>query len=169
MRLSPLDIQSQQFRNRMRGYDAREVETFLELVASEFEEMIRENGNLKEKLAKLSSQLEELKQREQTLKDTMMTAQKVTEDMKSVARKEADTILAQAELKAERMVEDAHRKVAALSDQVVEIKRLRAQFEIAVKSAAESHLKILQITTQSLDSELARSENVKYLVTKEKE
>ena len=103
MRLSPLDIQSQQFRTRIRGYDTREVENFLELVASEFEEMIRENGKLKEKLAKLTSQLDELKQREQTLKDTMMTAQKVTEDMKTVARKEADTILAQAELKAERM------------------------------------------------------------------
>ena len=92
MRLSPLDIQSQQFRTKMKGLDPREVENFLELTASEFEELIRENGKLKEKLARLSNQYEELKQRELTLKETMMTAQKITEDMKVSARKEAEIV-----------------------------------------------------------------------------
>ena len=48
MRLSPLDIQSQQFRVKLKGFETREVENFLELVASEFEDLIRENGKLKE-------------------------------------------------------------------------------------------------------------------------
>ena len=169
MRLSPLDIQSQQFRTKLKGYDTREVETFLELAASEFEELIRENGKLKEKLARLSNQYEELKQREQTLKETMMTAQKITEDMKSSARKEAEIILKEAELRAERMVEDAHRKLALVNDQITEVKRIRAQFEVAVKSAASSHLKMLQITSEALDAEVGREENVKYLVSKEKD
>ena len=169
MRLSPLDIQSQQFRQKMRGFDPREVESFLELAATEFEELIRENGKLKEKLARLSNQYEELKQREQTLKETMMTAQKITEDMKASARKEAEIILKEAELKADKMLDDAHRKLASLSDQVVEIKRLRAQFEASVKAAAQGHLKMLEVTTEALEAETAHEENVKYLVTKDKE
>lgn len=169
MRLSPLDIQSQQFRVKMKGYDSREVEVFLEQVANEFEELVRENGKLKEKLARLTNQFEELKQREQTLKETMITAQKVTEDMKASARKEAEMIMSEAELKAERMIEDAHRKVAAISDQIIELKRLRVQFEVQIQSAAESHLKILKISTDAIDEELARGDNVKYLVSKDKE
>jgi cell division initiation protein len=86
-------------------------------VASEFEDLIRENGKLKEKLARLTNQFEELRQREQTLKETMMTAQKVTEDMKTAARKEAELILSEAELKAEQMIEGAHRKLATINDQ----------------------------------------------------
>ena len=169
MRLSPLDIQSQQFRNKLRGLDPREVENFLELAASEFEELIRENGKLKETLARLTNQYEELKQREQTLKETMITAQKITEDMKTSARKEAEIILKEAELKAEKMVDDAHRKLAVINDQIVEVRRLRAQFETAVKAAAKSHLQMLQITTEALEEEVGKDENVKYLVTKEKE
>lgn len=169
MRLSPLDIQSQQFRQRFRGLDPREVETFLELAASEFEELIRENGKLKETLARLGNQYDELKQREQTLKETMMTAQKITEDMKASARKEAEIILREAELKAEKMLDDAHRKVAFLSDQIVEIKRIRAQFEISVRAAAQGHLKMLDVTTEALDAQTGREENIKYLITKEKD
>ena len=169
MRLSPLDIQSQQFRNKLRGLDPREVENFLELAASEFEELIRENGKLKETLARLTNQYEELKQREQTLKETMITAQKITEDMKTSARKEAEIILKEAELKAEKMVDDAHRKLAVINDQIVEIRRIRAQFETAVKAAAKSHLQMLQITTEALEEEVGKDENVKYLVTKERE
>ena len=169
MRLSPLDIQSQQFRQKLKGLDPREVENFLEMVATEFEELIRENSKIKENLARLSNQYDELKQREQTLKETMMTAQKITEDMKASARKEAEIILKEAELKAEKMIDDAHRKLAAISDQVVEIKRIRAQFETAVKAAAQSHLKMLEVTTEALEAEIGGEENVKYLVTKDKE
>lgn len=169
MRLSPLDIQSQQFRVKMRGYETREVDNFLEMVASEFEELIRENSKIKEKLVRLTNHLDELRQREQTLKETMMTAQKVTEDMKLSARKEAEMTLSEAELKGERMIEDAHRKLAALNDQIIEIKRLRVHFETQIRSAAESHLKILEISSEGIEEEMARSENVKYLVSKERE
>ncbi len=169
MRLSPLDIQSQQFRQKIRGFDPREVETFLELAAAEFEELIRENGGLKETLARLGNQYEELKQREQTLKETMMTAQKITEDMKASARKEAEIILREAELKADKMLDDAHRKLAVLSDQIVEIKRIRAQFETAVRAAAQGHLKMLDVTTEALDAQAGREENIKYLIAKDKD
>ncbi len=167
MRLSPLDIQSQQFRVKMRGYETREVENFLEMVAAEFEELIRENGKLKEKLARLTNQLDELRQREQTLKETMITAQKVTGDMKMAARKEAELIISEAELKAERTIDDAHRKLAVISDQIMEIRRLRAQFEVQIKSAAESHLKILEVSSEAIEEEMAKAKNVKYLVSKE--
>ncbi len=167
MKLSPLDIQSQQFRLRFRGFDQREVEAFLESVAAEYEEIIRENAKQKEKIARLTNQVDELRQREQTLKDTMMTAQKVTEDMRGSARKEAELIMAEAEHKAGRLLDDAHRKVARISDEITELRRQRAQFETQIKAAAEAHLKMLQITSEAIAEQLGKGENVKFLVGKE--
>ncbi len=167
MKLSPLDIQSQKFRVKMRGYDQREVEAFLDLAAAEFEELVREGARLKEKVVRLGNHLDELRARETTLKDTMMTAQKVTEEMKTAARKEAELVMAEAEHKAARMVDEAHRKVARLSDDIVELRRQRAQFETQVRTAAEAHLKILQITTEAIAEEAAKGEKIRHLVGKD--
>jgi cell division initiation protein len=167
MKLSPLDIQSQKFRVKMRGFDQHEVEAFLDLAAAEFEELVRESAKLKEKVVRLGNLLDELRARETTLKDTMMTAQKVTEEMKTAARKEAELVLAEAEHRAAKMVDEAHRKAARISDDIVELRRQRAQFETQVRSAAEAHLKILQITAETLAQEAAKGEKVKHLVGKD--
>jgi len=37
MKITPLDIQQQQFKTRFRGFDIREVDAFLEQIAETFE------------------------------------------------------------------------------------------------------------------------------------
>jgi len=41
MKLTPLDIQQQKFKVKWRGYDAQEVETYLEMVAEDVESLLR--------------------------------------------------------------------------------------------------------------------------------
>ena len=48
MRITPLDIQQKQFATRLRGFDMEEVDSFLELIREEMEELLRENANLRE-------------------------------------------------------------------------------------------------------------------------
>ena len=50
MRLTPLDIREQQFRRVMRGMEPEEVTAFLASVASEFEVLLTENKELKQRL-----------------------------------------------------------------------------------------------------------------------
>jgi DivIVA domain-containing protein len=50
VRLSALDIQNHRFASRWRGLDPSEVETFLRLVAEDFEALVRENEGLREKV-----------------------------------------------------------------------------------------------------------------------
>ncbi len=47
MKMTPLDIRQKRFESSMRGYTRREVEGFLELIAGEFEEVVKENISLK--------------------------------------------------------------------------------------------------------------------------
>jgi cell division initiation protein len=48
MKLTPLDIQQQQFRTAVIGFDKKEVDAFLDLLSADVEELIRQNNALKE-------------------------------------------------------------------------------------------------------------------------
>jgi DivIVA domain len=144
MNITPLDIQQQQFKGKMLGgLDPNDVDSFLQMVASEMESLIRENSELKEQVRKFTQQLEEFSQREVTLRDTMLAAQKVTEEMKANAQKEAHLMVSEAELKGERILADAENRLLQLNNQVYEIKRQKLQFETNLKSLVEAHLKML--------------------------
>lgn len=143
MKITPLDIQKKTFRSVWRGLDETEVDAFLETVASELEDVVKESISLKEENRRNSGQLEEYKGRERVLQDTLLTAQKITADIKEQARHEAKLLLDDAEQQADRILQDAHRRLVELIQDINELKRQRAQFEIGVRQVVESHLKFL--------------------------
>ncbi|HEY0880721.1 MAG TPA: DivIVA domain-containing protein, partial [Archangium sp.] len=98
MKMTPLDIRQKRFEGALRGYSKKEVEAFLELTAGEFEEVVRENISLKEELKRVQARLEQHLEREKALQETMVTAQRISEDVKSQAKKEAEVIVADAEV-----------------------------------------------------------------------
>ena len=150
MNITPLDIQQQQFKGKMLGgLDPADVDSFLQIVASEMESLIRENTELKEQSRRVAQQLAELTEREVTLRETMLAAQRITEEMKANAQKEARLIVSEAELKGERIVADAENRLLQLSNQIQEIRRQKAQFESNLKSLLETHLKLLTVDEQS--------------------
>ena len=146
MRITPLDIQQQQFKGKMLGgLDPNDVDSFLQLVAQEMESLVRENDELKEQARKITLQMDELSQRESNLRETMLAAQKITEEMKNNAQKEATLLISEAELKAERKLAGAENKLAQLNSNIHEVRRQKLQFETALKSLLETHLKMLSI------------------------
>ncbi|RAL25904.1 DivIVA domain-containing protein [Thermoflavimicrobium daqui] len=52
-RLTPMDIYNKEFKNAIRGYDVNEVNEFLDVVISNYEDVLEENKRLKEQLKKL--------------------------------------------------------------------------------------------------------------------
>ncbi|MEW6738365.1 MAG: DivIVA domain-containing protein [Nitrospirota bacterium] len=144
MRITPLDIQQKQFPMRLRGFDVDEVYSFLELIREELEELLRENSSLKEQLNRADSQLQEYKNMEVTLRETLMTAQQMVEDYKTNARKEAELILKEAELKADTMIKEAQEKVVKIHEDIVDLKGIRRHFKEEIKRLIDSHLKMLE-------------------------
>ena len=57
MRLTPLDIRNHRFSTRVRGLDPAEVEAFVRLIAEDYEDMLRENEGLHEKVERLEVQV----------------------------------------------------------------------------------------------------------------
>ena len=144
MRFSPLDIQQKQFPMRFRGFDIDEVYSFLELIREELEELLRENGSLKEQIARADDQLKEFRNMESTLRETLMTAQQMVEDYKANARKEAELILKEAELKADSLTKTAQEKVIKIHEDIVDLKGIRRHFKEEIKRLIDSHMQMIE-------------------------
>ncbi len=145
MKLTPLDIQQQQFKVKFRGFDIQEVDNFLEQMASEFEALQNENIILQEQISKLEAEIKGYKSREDTFKRALANSQKVLEQMKENARKSAELILANAEVKAEKLLNKAHNRLAQLHEDTAELKRQRMQIEIQIRSIIETYTKLLDM------------------------
>lgn len=150
MSITPIDIQQHRFKTRPLGYEKTGVDHFLELISDELERLTRVNQGLKEELARARVTMEEMRGRESTLKQTLMTAQQMSEDMKNNARREGEILIADAHLRAERIVRDAEDRRIQLVSEVQEIKRQKIAFEAGLRALVESHMRLLDLDVLSL-------------------
>ncbi len=144
MDISPLEIAQRDFGRKFRGFDPEEVQAFLEQVAEEMTRLIQENTDRAAQAQRLEAQLRAHEEREDTLKATLMTAQKMTDDLKANAQREAELILKEAELKAERLLEHAQRKLAQVLAEIAETKRQRDLFIAKFRGLLKTHSELLE-------------------------
>lgn len=144
MRITPLDIQQKQFPMKFRGFDVEEVYAFLEIIREEMEDLLRDNANLKETIQRMESQIKEFRDMETTLRETLLTAQQMVEDYKTNARKEAELLVKEAELKSDTMLKEAQEKVIKIHEDIVDLKGIRRHFKEELKRMVESHLKMIE-------------------------
>jgi len=151
MQISPIDIQQQQFKSRLMGYEKAGVDQFLELLAEELERLVRNNQDLQEELARTNATLTEMRDREETLKETLISTQKITEALKSTARREVDVLMAEAEIKAERLMHNAEERRLQLIEEVQEIKRQKVDFEVGLRGLLEKHIRMLDLNVVAIE------------------
>lgn len=145
MKITPIDISSHRFARKMRGLDPEEVRSFLNLVAGEFERLVIENNALKEELSQIKSGLADYKERERILKETLLTAQKLAQDMKEEARKEAQLVIKEAEIRGGQLLDQAARKAGQIEGMIQSLRVERDAFEQRVRSAVDQHLRLLDM------------------------
>jgi cell division initiation protein len=153
MRITPLDIQQKQFPMKFRGFDVEEVFAFLEVIREEMEDLLRENANLKENVQRLEGQIKDYKDMETTLRETLLTAQQMAEDYKTNARKEAELVVKEAELRADTMLKDTQEKVIKIHEDIVDLKGIRRHFKEEIKRLVEGHLKMLEFDKEREEEE----------------
>jgi len=144
MRISALDIRQQQFTVRMfRGLDPQEVEAFLEDVAEDYESVVKENALLKEQLAVLEERSRNITEHERTLQDTLVTTHRLTEEMKQAAKREAEMLVRDAELRSEKLAEETRAEEARIRQELLSLKRLRRQLIEELRSTLARYDRLL--------------------------
>jgi cell division initiation protein len=153
MRLTPLDIRKQEFKKGMRGLDSDEVYAFLSTIADEYEAVLNDNKALRERLLELDDKVQEYRNMEKTLRDTLLTAERITVEAKDNARREAELIIKQAELDADRGVRDIKANASRLRQEIQSLKRQRESYMARMKMLVESHLKFLETAEKDFEEE----------------
>ena len=163
MKLTPLDIQHQQFSVRFRGFDIQEVDAFLEQTAEAFEAMQDENARLNDANRRLQREIRGFREREDSFKRAMLNSQKVIDQMKGNARKSAELVVADAELRAEKLLHHAHNRLVRLHEDIAELKRQRGQIEVQLQSIIDSHARLLELGREEMRAKDDQDDKLKLL------
>ncbi len=150
MRITPLEIRKQPFRKKLLGFDPDEVNSFLEMVASEFESIFSQNNDMMTQIKNIQQRLDEYSKIEKTLNETLLTAQKATDDARHNAQKEAELIIKDAQIRAGRYEDESRRRVHELESELVSLKNQRDSFLARFRSMLKTQLDLLGIISDDL-------------------
>ncbi len=145
MPLTPIDIQNKEFSRSIRGFSPSEVDEFLERVAKDYEEQIKENIALKEKITQLKDKLSHYHKLEETLHNAIVVAQETAEEVKRNATKEAELIRREAERDAARILEDARYKASRILSEHDELYKQAQIYKMRFRSLVEAQLAALEM------------------------
>ena len=137
MKISPMEIQRQTFSKRLRGYDAEEVRTYLNLVAEELQQFQREQAALQQEAQFLRSIVDEHRQREEILKNTLLTAQRLSDEIKESARKQGEMTVQEAELQADKLVELAQGRAKSIERETIDLRAMRQMLRSEIRVLLE--------------------------------
>jgi cell division initiation protein len=76
----------------------------------------------------------------------------VLENMKENAEKQAELIIAEAEIKADKIINHAQNRLNHLQEDITELRRQRVQIEVEITAIIEAHAKLLKISQESMQT-----------------
>ncbi|WP_455166232.1 DivIVA domain-containing protein [Streptococcus sp.] len=154
MTLTALEIKDKRFYVKFRGYDAKEVEEFQDMVYRDYEKLVRENHELETKISALEERLNYFDEMKDSLSQSVLIAQDTAERVKHAANERSETIVRQAEQDAHHLVEEAKAKANEIlrhatdnakkvAVETEELKNKTRVFHQRLKSTIESQLSII--------------------------
>ncbi|HEY2945934.1 MAG TPA: DivIVA domain-containing protein [Vicinamibacteria bacterium] len=162
MKISPMDLQRQTFAQRLRGFDTAEVRTYLNIVAEEIAALQRERDGLEQEVQSLRALVDEHRQRETILKNTLLTAQRLSEEIKEAARKQSESVVKEAEIQADRLLELAQSRAQEVERGILDLRAHRSSLRTDVRALITRLTHILD-----LQEEAEVEDNLRFLKRRE--
>lgn len=123
MNYTPNDLQNITFKKTFMGYSEDMVNDVLDKVIEDYSAYIRENVELKDKLALLNDGLQHYKTIEESLQSALLVAQQTGEDIKKNAYEKADNVIHEAELRAQKIINEANQEVVKVNFEYEDMKK----------------------------------------------
>lgn len=167
MKLSPLDIQHAEFGSAMNGYSKRQVREFLERVAVDLEEVLRDNQDLRDSGKQYSQQINELQSSEAELKRVVIAAERIATEIRENAKREAELTVQEAQNASRNILAEAdnfrqktrteaererHEQMTDVDNQVKEARAELLRLEREQRLFREQFRALLQAFARNLES-----------------
>ena len=144
----------EKFNRTLRGYDPDEVNHFLDQVIQQVEQIVKENKekdarikeleHFEQENRRLVQKLEQYEKVEGTLNRAIVMAQKTSDQMRASAHQEAEVILSDAKKNANRIVNEALLKAEKAEDEADRLNRNMKIFKRRVKEIIEAQLEVVE-------------------------
>jgi cell division initiation protein len=135
------------------GFDPDQVNSFLEMVAGEFEALIRSTDELSTQLKYMQTKLDDYIKIEKNLSDTLLTAQRSSDEARMNSQKEAELIIKDAQIRADRYEDESRRRVHSLEAEHLSLKSQRDSFLTRFRSMLRDQLSLLEVLSDDLTSD----------------
>ncbi len=150
MRITPLEIRKHPFRKTIMGFDRDQVNSVLQQIANEFEQLIKQNDELASREKILNERVDRYEKIEKTLNETLLTAQRATDEARLNAQKEAELIIKDAQIRADKYETQSLQKVNQLESDLMSLKTQRDSFLTRFKSMLRDQLSLLDVIIDGL-------------------
>ena len=165
MPIRPIDVRRKEFRNSLRGYDANQVDDFLDAVADEFERAYTDNSRMREEIAHLRERLQQFEELEGSIRTALVHAEQAAEDLRRSATQEADDLRRSAGREAELTIRDAKaRSHQILADSSARVERIEESYNAlqeAKKNFANDFRRLLKSYMDTMENmEIASAKKI---------
>ncbi len=144
MKLSPLLIKKQEFEKSFRGYNVDEVQTFLDKISSEMEDLINENEALEQEVENLNAKVIEYQKIEKNLQDTLLKNQETLAQALESAKKQSALIVKEAEIKASQIIQNAEDIANEMRNAVIALREEKDSIIARLKAIVSTQSNLLE-------------------------
>ncbi|UCC79758.1 MAG: DivIVA domain-containing protein [Candidatus Zixiibacteriota bacterium] len=145
MKITPLDIKKQEFGKKLNGYRPDEVNSFLDMVADEMEDLLKKNLEFEEKVKSLEEKLSNYTRIEDVLQDTLLTTQKSAEETKSSAELKAKNIIDEANISANKIIAEGREELLKIQKEIEDLKNQKEIYLINFRSLLDTQRSLLEM------------------------
>ena len=151
--ITPLEIEQKEFTRVVRGYKEDEVDTFLNLIILEMENLISENEQLKEDNTRMKKEIISTKNSEEEVLSTLETAKRLMSEISESAEKRADMLLKNAEMDAELIRREATENTDRFVKESGDIRNRVISLRERYRSVLEDELMRIDSLTEEIFNE----------------
>ena len=172
--LTPIDIQNHVLKSTMGGYNKKETDDFIESIQVSYEQLYKENSDLKKKITTLSEGIQYYKQMEGTLQKTLVLAEQTASETLETSKTAAAQVEKESRAKAEVMLREAKSRadglVADAQEKANKLTRESEERAASLKKESEETAAALKLESETKAETLTKeSEERAAAVTKEAE
>ena len=130
MPIRPIDVRRKEFRNSLRGYDANQVDDFLDAVADEFERAYTDNSRMREEISSLRERLQQFEALEGSIRAALVHAEQAADDLRRASSREAEDLRQSATREADLTIREAKARAhQMLADTSARVERIQESYE----------------------------------------
>src|ERR687894_612435 len=144
MPIRPIDVRRKEFKSGFRGYDANQVDDFLDAVADEFERAYTDNSRRREEISSLRERLQQFEELEGSIKAALVHAEQAADDQRRSASREADFTIREAKTRSHQMLAESSARVERIQESYEALQEAKRNFANDFRHLLKTYMDMME-------------------------